>query len=151
MTDRETFLDDAERLRVAIGAFIRRVRDHDTMPPGQAAVLGHLARDGDLSITDLADREKVRHQSMARTVKLLQGQGLIDVVTDPADRRRVSARITATGRTRLDAERQARAAWIAEAIGSRLTLDEQDLVRRIPGLLEALGRHDPNAGPPVQP
>lgn len=41
-----------------LGDFLRRARAHDEMSPGQAAVLGHLARSGPLSIADLARLEQ---------------------------------------------------------------------------------------------
>jgi DNA-binding MarR family transcriptional regulator len=132
---------DAELLRSAIGAFVRWARTGDTIPPGQAAVLGHLARTGALSITDLAAREKVRHQSMARTVRLLEDQGFILVETDAADHRRVLVRITAEGLARLGEERQHRNAGIAQAIRAELDEEERALVRRIPGILGKLTGH----------
>ena len=130
--------DGAEQLRAAVGEFVRAVRAHDSMPAGQSAVLGHLARDGELSITALADRARVRHQSMARTVKLLAGQGLLDPVPDEADRRRVVLRLTPDGRTRMDQLRQDRADWIARAAQDRLSPEEQAILFRMPAILAKL-------------
>ena len=93
--------DLAERLRIAIGDFVREVRQHDTLPANQAAALGYLDRDGPLPITEIARRQQVRHQSIARTVKLLEGQALVELRQDEADRRQVIVRITDAGRSLL--------------------------------------------------
>ncbi len=131
-------LDDAERLRVAVGDFVRRARAEDSMPAGQAAVLGHLDRTGPVSITDLAARAGVRHQSMARTVALLHAGGLVTVDSDPHDHRRVRVELTAAGRTRLDADRSRRAGWIAAAAHDHLDADERAVYRQIPAVLAKL-------------
>ncbi|MEV0357902.1 MarR family transcriptional regulator [Nocardia sp. NPDC050697] len=131
-------LADAEQLRLAVGRFVRRVRSADTMPAGQAAVLGHLRRDGPLAIVALAEREGVRHQTMARTVKLLTDQGLVEVGPDPVDRRRVVVTLSAAGSARLDDEQANRADWIAQAVQAQLTAQERAVLRRFPAVLEKL-------------
>ncbi|MGK5682531.1 MarR family transcriptional regulator [Actinoplanes sp. URMC 104] len=131
-------LDLAEELRAAIGDFVRRARVHGEMPPGQAAVLGHLARSGPLSIADLARLEQVRHQSMARTVGLLADQALVALGRHDADRRQVMLTLTAAGDDALAAARRARAAGIARAIREDLDDAEREIVRRIPEVLRKL-------------
>jgi DNA-binding MarR family transcriptional regulator len=130
--------DLAEALRVAVGDFVRRVRAGDRMPPGQAAVLGHLDREGPLSIADLARREQVRHQSMTRTVHLLHGQAYVSLVPHEADRRQVVVEISPEGRSALTQERRHRASGIATAIGQDLDDEEREIVRRIPDILRKL-------------
>nr|WP_231127602.1 MarR family transcriptional regulator [Motilibacter aurantiacus] len=110
------------------------------MPPGQAAALGHLVRDGGLSITELAAREQVRHQSMARTVGLLVDQGLVEVVVDERDRRRVSVHLTSRGTGTLQAERLRRASAVADA-ARHLSDDERAVLQRVPEILRRLGDH----------
>ena len=127
----------AEELRAAVGEFVRHVRAHDTMPPGQAAVLGHLARAGALSIAELARREHVRHQSMTRTVTLLADQGLVSLGPAETDRRQVVVTIAAEGVRRLDAEREHRAAVITAAL-EKLNGEERAVVARIPAVLRKL-------------
>lgn len=136
MTD--PHLAEAEALRAAIGDFVRRVRAGDRMPPGQAAVLGHLDREGPLSIADLARREQVRHQSMTRTVHLLRDHGHAGLTSHPDDRRQVVVAITAEGRAALAAERHHRAAGMAAAIGHDLDDAEREILRRLPAILRKL-------------
>jgi DNA-binding MarR family transcriptional regulator len=131
-------LDLAEGLRAAVGDFVRRIRAHDTMPPGQAAVLGHLARGGPLSIADLARHEQVRHQSMTRTVGLLADQAWVALTPAETDRRQVVVSITEAGAARLAEERETRAAAIARAL-RELTPAERATAARIPALLRKLG------------
>jgi DNA-binding MarR family transcriptional regulator len=131
-------LDLADDLRAAVGDFVRRVRANDTMPPGQAAVLGHLDRGGPLSIADLARREQVRHQSMTRTVGLLKDQGLVTAAPHADDGRVVVLTITDAGVRALDQGRHSRAAGIADAIRTALTPAERELVARVPALLRKL-------------
>ncbi|ULH18154.1 MarR family transcriptional regulator (plasmid) [Deinococcus sp. KNUC1210] len=128
----------AEDLRVVIGTFVRRARRVDTIGATTAAVLGHLARQGEQSITDLALLEGVRHQSMARMVKHLDQLGLVRARPDPEDRRRLLILLTETGFQHLETERQRRSAWIAEALETRLTAEERTELRRLIGLLEKL-------------
>lgn len=130
--------DLAEELRAAVGDFVRRVRAHDTMPAGQAAVLGHLGRAGALSIAELARREQVRHQSMTRTVGLLAEQGLVSLGAAETDRRQVVVAISAEGVERLAVERRARASAIADALRG-LTPEERAIAARIPAILARLG------------
>lgn len=134
-------LDRAERLRASVGAFVRRARAQDVTPPAQAAVLGHLARGGPMSIAELAAREQVRHQSTARTVGLLAAAGLVTVSPDEADRRRVVVRLSGTGSEQLLQAREQRAGWIARAAEAQLSEDEQALLWRVPELLERLAAH----------
>jgi DNA-binding MarR family transcriptional regulator len=137
-TDAAEALAVAEALRGAAGRFVREVRLRaEGMPAGQAAVLGHLARDGQMAITDLADRQQVRHQSMARTVKLLADQSLVELHPDDADRRRVLVRISHRGQQRLGQERGQRSAAIAAAIGA-LPSEQQDRLKTVPALLDSL-------------
>ncbi|WP_405163440.1 MarR family transcriptional regulator [Nocardia sp. NBC_01499] len=138
MKDADYSVADAEQLRVVVGKFVRSVRTVDTMPAGQAAVLGQLRREGPQAIVALADRERVRHQTMARTVKLLAAKGLVDVAADISDKRRVIVTLSAEGSARLDDERTSRAAWIAQAARSELTDQERTMLKHLPAVLEKL-------------
>lgn len=133
---------DAEELRASIGRFVRRVRSADGMPSGHPAVLGALVRDGDRSITELAEAAGVKHQSMARTVKLLAEAGSVEVLVDPEDRRRAIVRATTAGRRRLAAERTRRAAHIDAAAAASLTADERAVLARIPAILDKLSAYE---------
>jgi DNA-binding MarR family transcriptional regulator len=127
----------AADLRLVIGRLVRQVRQEATLPMGQAAVLGHLDRTGPMTTSDLAAAERVRPQSMARTVARLVELGLVEQASHPTDRRKVLISATAAGRAALEEQRERRAGWLAEAITEKLTPAEQRTLARS---VELLGR-----------
>lgn len=129
----------AEALRRSIGRLVRAVRsDADTLPPTRAAALGHLSREGPLTIAALAGRRGVRHQSMSRTVAELEALGQVRRDPNPDDARGFVITLTPAGAAALDADRAARRDWLAAAIRARLTPAEQHVLRAVPLLLDRL-------------
>jgi DNA-binding MarR family transcriptional regulator len=131
----------AEELRQAIGHLVRAARTVDTLPPGEAAVLGHLDRSGPLTTADLAARRGVTHQAAAKTVKSLLAAGLARTEPHPADRRKLLVHITPAGRTRLTAERSRRTGTLDAAIAEALTPQEQRRLHECVTLLNRLTAH----------
>src|SRR3954453_18342884 len=99
----------AEELRQSLGELVRAVRAVDSMPPGEAAILGFLDRDGPLTTADLARLRGVTHQSAAKSVKDLSALGLVRGEQPPGDGRKLLLHLTAAGRSRLQRERTLRA------------------------------------------
>jgi len=120
-------MDDtlAEDLRQAIGDLVRAARAADTMPAGEAAILGHLDRGGPQTTADLAQRRGVTHQSTAKSVKQLTAEGLVRAEPHATDGRKLVIHITEKGKARLDEERAQRADWLDAAIRSTLSATEQ--------------------------
>ncbi len=131
----------ASELRVVLGRLVRRLRAEGGFPLSQAAVLGRLDREGAQSVSDLAASERVRPQSMAQTVNELESAGLVSRRPDPDDRRRQLVELTAQGSERLYEDRRRRIGWLAEAIGSDLSDEEQDTLESALPLLERLAEH----------
>lgn len=131
----------ASELRVVLGRLVRRLRAEGGFPLSQAAVLGRLDREGAQSVSDLAASERVRPQSMAQTVSELESAGLVSRRPDPDDRRRQLVELTAQGSERLYEDRRRRIGWLAEAIGSDLSDEEQDTLESALPLLERLAEH----------
>ncbi|MCX5398726.1 MarR family winged helix-turn-helix transcriptional regulator [Streptomyces sp. NBC_00102] len=124
-------MDDArlaEELRLTIGQLVRTVRTADTMPPGEAAVLGHLDRDGAMTAADIAERRGVTHQSATKAVKELLGQGLVRTEAHPLDRRKILLHLTPAGSSRLAEERGRRAEWLGAAIDDALGPEEREVL-----------------------
>ena len=136
-------MDDtlAEELRQAIGALVRAVRAVDTMPAGDAAILGYLDRDGPQTTADLAQRRMVSHQSAAKSVKDLLGAGLVFAEPHPDDGRKVLVGIADAGRARLQQERDMRATSLHNAIHDTLTAAEQRQLQECVPLLTRLTTH----------
>ncbi|MFG3280724.1 MarR family winged helix-turn-helix transcriptional regulator [Streptomyces sp. NPDC048111] len=131
----------AEQLRMTVGELVRAVRPADTMPPGEAAVLGYLDRGGPLTTADLAQQRGVSHQSAAKAVKELLGQGLVRAEDHPSDGRKFLLHLTAAGSRRLAEERRRRAAWIGGAIGDVLDAAERETLAAALPLLSRLTAH----------
>lgn len=131
----------AAELRAATGKLTRRVKREDQMPVGQVAVLGALDRSGAMTTSELAADQRVRPQSMARSVGLLMDQGLITRRAHPTDGRKSLVELSAAGRELLEEERGRRTDWLAHAIESELAPDERELLARAIGLVERLAAH----------
>jgi len=115
-----------------LGQLIRRLRVENTFSISQGTVLARLEREGPLTTSDLASRERVRPQSMANTVGELLASGLVARRPDPLDRRRVLIEITDLGVETLAQDRRRREGWLAAAI-AELSDDEQNtLVSAVP-------------------
>jgi DNA-binding MarR family transcriptional regulator len=134
----------ASELRVVLGQLIRRLRAEHRFPITHGAVLGRLDRQGPQSVSDLAVAERVRPQSMAQTVGDLEADGLVERRPDPGDRRRALVSLTPTGRETLRLDRRQREGWLAEAMASELTAEEQAVVAEAVSLLRRLS--DAEAG-----
>jgi DNA-binding MarR family transcriptional regulator len=128
----------AAELRDVLGRLIRRLRAEHSFPMAQGTVLGRLDREGAQSVSDLAQSERVRPQSMAQTVGDLEADGLVARRPDPNDRRRALVELTEAGRVALEADRRRREGWLADAIVTQMSADEQALLERCIGLLGRL-------------
>lgn len=128
----------AADLRSTIGELVRHLRTEDVLPQNQAGVLGRLVREGPHTTAELAERQRVRHQSMARTVALLVGAGLVRQEPHPSDGRKLVLHATDAGAEALFEQRRNREGRIAEAIERELTAAEQDLLRQAVPLLRRI-------------
>ncbi|MGI8331627.1 MarR family winged helix-turn-helix transcriptional regulator [Actinomadura scrupuli] len=131
----------AGELRAVVGGLVRRARVTDDLPAAQAAVLGYLDRDGPMTTSELAGVQRVRHQSMSRTVAQLVAQGLAGQRPHPGDRRKTLIELSAAGREVLEARRGRRVDWLAEAIATELSPAEQVSLARAIELLARLAAH----------
>jgi DNA-binding MarR family transcriptional regulator len=135
--------DDVARLaadlRLTLGRLVRRARAESTLlPVGQTAVLGRLDREGPMTTSDLAAAERVRPQSMARTVALLQQEGFVVGEPHPTDGRKTLLKIAPAGLETLTVQRQGREGWLAEALEAELSAAERRSLRRTVALLDRL-------------
>ncbi|AUY52219.1 MarR family transcriptional regulator [Streptomyces sp. CB01881] len=132
-------LELAADLRSAIGELVRTLRPGDELPQNQAGVLGLLVRDDRAcTVAELAAHQRVRHQSMARTVALLTETGLVTQQPHPTDGRKLLVAATDAGRAALHEQRARREAVIAGAIEARLVPEERETLRTAVELLRRL-------------
>ena len=128
----------ASELRLVLGQLVRRLRAEHRFPITQGTVLGRLDREGAQSVSDLAAKERVRHQSMTQTVTDLEADGFVQRRPDPGDRRRVLVSLTKAGRRALEEDRRQRVGWLAGAIDERLSARELRVVDEAVELLRRL-------------
>lgn len=130
----------AHDLRETVGRFVRRLRAEPGPPVGQQTVLGRLDRDGPASVSDLANAERMRPQSMAQTVGDLEQAGLVSRRPDPGDRRRAFVELTPAGRALVKETRALREGWLAEALDTTLDAHERALLREALALFDRLSQ-----------
>jgi DNA-binding MarR family transcriptional regulator len=128
-------------LRRLIGKLKRRLRDQAS--PGkltwsQVAVLGHLMREGGVTVSALARAENMRPQSMGAIVAALEAAGLVSGAPDPDDGRKTLLSLTAHGHAWIQANRAARDDWLVQTIRSRLSAEERQELARCVALLQRL-------------
>jgi DNA-binding MarR family transcriptional regulator len=100
--------------------------------------LGRLGRLGPATLSELAAGERVRPQSMARTIDALETAGMVRRTPHPTDRRQNVIRLTGNGRAVIAENRLRRDAWLARAMAAALSPGERDLLIRAGGLMERL-------------
>jgi DNA-binding MarR family transcriptional regulator len=129
----------ASELRLVLGQLVRRLRVENSFPITQGTVLTRLDREGPQTASDLAAAERVRPQSMAQTVAELQTAGLVARRPHPLDRRRILIELTAEGTAALADDRRRREGWLAQAIETELSPEEQETLARAVPLIRRLG------------
>lgn len=108
----------AGRLRLSVTRLARQLRqtaDSD-LSPTQASVLATVSAAGPVALGELAELERVASPTITKVVSLLHEKGLIEKVTDPADRRFVRVSLTAEGEALLERTRARKTAWLARQL-----------------------------------
>jgi DNA-binding MarR family transcriptional regulator len=130
----------ATEIRRIAGRLKRKLRETSgvgDMPDSQIAVLLHLEREGQATVSDLARAEGMRPQSMGAIVAALEEAGHVEGRPDPGDRRRTLLSLTARCAAWMKAGRQARQDMLARSIAARLDAAEQ---RQLGAALTLLAR-----------
>jgi DNA-binding MarR family transcriptional regulator len=131
----------ARRLRVAIGAFKRRVReataDGELSLP-QLTALSRLDRSGPMTTAALARREQISPQAMGATIASLERLGLVTRSADAADGRLSILGLTADGQAAIRSGRNAVVDRIAAVLGQSFTDQETEILAAAAPLIERL-------------
>ncbi|ADI11210.1 transcriptional regulator, MarR family protein [Streptomyces bingchenggensis BCW-1] len=131
----------AYEIRVVVGRLRRRLKetyDNEELTPTQTAVLSRLSKDGPASTSDLAAAERVRPQSMAATLGVLDERGLIRRRPDPGDGRRQLISLSESGTAYVDDKRRAGEEWLARSLESGYTEEERQTIIEALALLDRL-------------
>jgi len=117
----------------------RRLRQHapEDITPSQLSALSVVARDGRLTLSKLAEAERVQPPTITRIVDALQQKGLVTRVQGEQDRRVAYVDATPEGRALVDGIRRRRDAYLARRLRT-FTPDERRLLERAAALLERL-------------
>lgn len=134
-------IQTAHELRVVFGRLRRQLREvaaNHELTPSQTSVLSRLAKEGASSASALAAAERVRPQSMAATLAVLDERGLIQRRPDPSDGRRQLVTLTDAGSEWIEGSRRAREEWLACALQERYTEAERKVIIEALALMERL-------------
>lgn len=137
----ESAVGAAREVRTVFSRLRRRLKEsYDTegLTPSQTSALSRLGKDGPASTSELAAAERVRHQSMATTLAVLEERGLVRRRPDPEDGRRQLVSLTRAGRTFLDDKRRAGEEWLARSLQEQCTEKERQTVLRAMALLDRI-------------
>jgi DNA-binding MarR family transcriptional regulator len=134
------------RLRAVVGKLSRRVNGStrgETMTPSQLSVLGSVARQGPLRLSDLAELETLNPTMLSRIVANLDESGLVHRRCDPEDRRAGLVEVTAAGRRTYDRLKAQRAKVLLDGLHELDPRDVAAVEAALPALehlIEALSR-----------
>jgi DNA-binding MarR family transcriptional regulator len=131
----------AVELRMLASQLRRRLRQEASVAEWtepQRAVLLRLERHDGATVTELADVEGVRSQSMGATVASLIEAGYVNGAPDPADGRRTLLSLTPQTRRLLRQVRAAREDWLQRTIAARYSAAEQKQLAGAVRLLQRL-------------
>jgi DNA-binding MarR family transcriptional regulator len=131
----------AHQVRVVFSRLRRRLKEiagRLDLTPSQISVLSRIDKSGAATASELAAAERIRPQSMAAILAVLEEQGLVQRHPDPLDGRRQQVTLTPLGVERTEGDRQTREEWLARAIQERYTDAERRTVVEALALLDRL-------------
>lgn len=113
----ERVAETAARLRLAIVRTARRMRQEaGELSPTLTAALASIDRLGPMTPSELADAERVKRPTATRIAATLERDGLIERVTDPADKRSCFLSATPEGRAMMTRVRKRKDAYLSKRI-----------------------------------
>jgi DNA-binding MarR family transcriptional regulator len=133
--------ETASRLRVAVGAFKRRVREASAegeLSIPQLTALSRLARLGPMTTATLARREQISPQAMGATIASLEKLGLVARSADAADGRMSILGLTPEGLAAVHSGRNAVVDRIVAVLEESFTGEETHMLAAAAPLIERL-------------
>jgi DNA-binding MarR family transcriptional regulator len=129
----------ASELRLAVMRLSRRLRQHAPadVTQSQLSALAVIVRDGRLTLSQLAEAERVQPPTITRIVDALVRAGLVDRSPSESDRRVAWVTPTAEGRALIEATRRRRDAYLAVHLRA-LSPDDRAVLARAAVLLQQL-------------
>jgi DNA-binding MarR family transcriptional regulator len=133
--------ETAGRLRVAVGAFRRRVREASAageLSGPQLTALSRLDRQGSMTTAELARREQISPQAMGATIASLEDLGLVARSADPADGRRSILSLSPEGLSAIRSGRNALVDRITAVLEESFTAAETEVLAAAAPLIQRL-------------
>ncbi|MEA3055689.1 MAG: hypothetical protein QOD30_1121 [Actinomycetota bacterium] len=134
----------ADRLGMAITRLARLLRQQavDDLTPTMRAAVGTIAREGPLTLGELAASEQVAPPTVTKVVAKLEDRGLVEREGDPTDRRVARVVLSDLGQRWLEADRRRRHAWLADRIDKLDPAERERLVRAVDAIESLIGGAD---------
>ena len=135
--------DLAARFRQALMPLTRQLRTNveEGMTPSQMSALGTVAREGPITLGDLAAAERVTPTMATKLAIALEEKALVERLPCADDKRVVRLAVSADGRRLLDRSHRRRNAWLAQKLAA-LTDDERVALAEAVAVIERLNRED---------
>ena len=135
--------DLAARFRQALMPLTRQLRTNveEGMTPSQMSALGTVAREGPITLGDLAAAERVTPPMATKLAIALEEKALVERLPCASDKRVVRLAVSADGRRLLDRSHRRRNAWLAQKLAA-LTDDERVAIAEAVAVIERLNRED---------
>lgn len=105
----------------------------------QLSAMASIKAAGELTLGELAARERVQPPSMTRVITTLHDHGLVTRKTDPNDGRQVLVSLTSKGNEILEEEARTREAWLADQIKGLSDDEKRTLVAASEILMRLIG------------
>lgn len=137
--------DPVETIMRAVLALGRRLRAERPQGGPALSALGALStlnREGPMSAVRLAERERLRPQSLTRILAELEQSGWITRTRSEADRRETRLAVTPHGRAVLAEDMAARGRWLAAALEQTLDPAERATLASAARAMQKLAAHE---------
>lgn len=136
--------DLAARFRQSLMPLVRKLRTNveEGMTPGQVSAMATVAREGPITLGDLASAERVTPPMITKMANALEAKGLIERQPCVDDKRVVRISLTPEGRRLLERSAARRNTWLAERF-SALTEAERVALAEAVTVFERLNREEP--------
>ena len=129
----------ASELRFAVMRLSRRLRQHapEDITPSQLSALSVIVRERRLTLSQLAEAERVQPPTITRVIDSLERKGLATRVPSDQDRRVAFVEATRAGGALVETIRRRRDAYLARRLRT-FSAEERAVLERAARLLERL-------------
>jgi len=137
--DAEAILPLASALRLVVSRLARRLRQQAEhgITASQLSVLATIDRHGSMTLSDLAQHERVTPPTITASIGRLEGAGMVTREPDADDRRITRISLSRDGRKFLESVRSRKNAYLTKRL-ARLDAADRATLERAAAILERL-------------